>query len=144
MAHPMLEIFIQQMVPTHSKPIPEQRPPGIHKCVLAASLASTDNVDVTAVKWHKLEEAIAAQHHQHQPSVQDIDDNDNNDDLTLKILIFNHEMDLVSLRQLMGVMMFNLMLRWVVVALMMKSCLVWNRFPPVTQKRMRMSQRWRD
>jgi len=80
----MLESFIQQMAPTHSKPIPEPRPPGIRKHVLAASLASTDNIDVAAVKWHKLT-AIAAERQQRQPSVQDVDadDEDNDNDLTL-------------------------------------------------------------
>lgn len=68
------------MAPTHSKPIPEPRPPGVRKRVLAASLASTDNVDVAAVKRRKLEEAIAAQRQQRQPSVQNADVDD--DDLT--------------------------------------------------------------
>jgi hypothetical protein len=67
------------MAPTHSKPIPEPRPPGVRKRILAASLASTDNVDVAAVKRRKLEEAAAAQRQQRQPSVQDEDDNDDND-----------------------------------------------------------------
>jgi len=53
---------------------------GVRKHVLAASLASTDNVDVTAVKRHKLEEAAAAQRQAHQPSVQDDDDDDDDDD----------------------------------------------------------------
>lgn len=64
------------MAPTHSKPIPEPRPLGVRKRVLAASLASTDNVDVTAVKRRKLEEAAAAQRRERQPSVQDDDDDD--------------------------------------------------------------------
>jgi hypothetical protein len=80
---PTLESFIQQMAPTHSKPIPEPRPPGARKRVLAASLASTDNVDVAAVKRRKLE-AIAAERQQRQPSVQDADadDEDQDDSLT--------------------------------------------------------------
>lgn len=65
------------MAPTHSKPIPEPRPLGVRKRVLAASLASTDNVDVTAVKRRKLEEAAAAQRRERQPSVQDDDDTRN-------------------------------------------------------------------
>ena len=73
----MLESFIQQMAPTHSKPIPEPRAPGVRKHVLAASLASTDNVDVAAVKRRKLEEAVAAQRQQRQPSVEDVEDDDN-------------------------------------------------------------------
>jgi hypothetical protein len=76
----MLDFFFQQMAPTRSKPILEPRPPGIRKRVLAASLASTDNVDLAAVKRRKLEEAIAAQRQQRQPSVEDIDDDD--EDLT--------------------------------------------------------------
>ena len=68
---PTLESFIQQMAPTHSKPIPEPRAPGIRKHVLAASLAYTNNVAVAAVKRRKLE---AMQRQQRQPSVQDDDD----------------------------------------------------------------------
>jgi len=65
------------MAPTHSKQIPEQCPLGIRKCILTASLASTDNVDPTAVKWRKLEEDVAALHRQQQPSVKlVVDDND--------------------------------------------------------------------
>ena len=71
----MLEIFIQQMAPTHSKPIPEPR----DKHVLSASLASTNNVDVTAVKQHKLE---AVQHQQCQPSVQDANNDDDDNGLS--------------------------------------------------------------
>lgn len=64
------------MAPTHSKPIPELRAPGVRKRVLAASLTSTDNVDVATVKQCKLEEAIAAQCQQRQPSVEDVKDDD--------------------------------------------------------------------
>ena len=65
------------MAPTHSKPIPEQRPLGVHKRILAASLASTDNVDPAAVKRWKLEEDVATLHQQQQPSVElVVDDND--------------------------------------------------------------------
>ena len=65
------------MAPTHSKPIPEQRPLGVHKHILAASLASTDNVDPAAVKRQKLEEDVAVLHQQQQPSVKlVVDDND--------------------------------------------------------------------
>lgn len=67
------------MAPTHSKPIPEPRAPGVRKRVLAASLASTDNVDVAAVKRRKLE---AVQRQQRQPSVQDADDDDDDDGLS--------------------------------------------------------------
>ncbi|EDR13631.1 uncharacterized protein LACBIDRAFT_322704 [Laccaria bicolor S238N-H82] len=49
------------MAPTHSKPIPEPRPPGAHKCVLAL-------------------EAMAAEHQQRQPSIQDADADDDNQD----------------------------------------------------------------
>jgi hypothetical protein len=65
------------MAPTHSKPIPEPRAPGVRKRVLAASLASTDNVDVAAVKRRKLEEAVAVQRQQRQPSVENVKDDDN-------------------------------------------------------------------
>jgi len=50
------------MAPTHSKPIPEQHPLGVRKHILAASLASIDNVDPAAVKWRKLEEDAAVLH----------------------------------------------------------------------------------
>ena len=65
------------MAPTHSKPIPEQHPLGVHKCILAASLASTGNVDPAAVKHRKLEEDAAALHQQQQPSVELVVDNEN-------------------------------------------------------------------
>jgi hypothetical protein len=66
------------MAPTHSKFIPEPRAPGAPKRVLAASLASTDNVDVAAVKRRKLE---AVQRQQRQPSVQDADREDDDTDI---------------------------------------------------------------
>lgn len=65
------------MAPTHSKPIPEQRPLGVRKRILAASLASTDNVDPAAVKRRKLEEDAAALRRQQQPSVELVVDDDN-------------------------------------------------------------------
>ena len=64
------------MAPTHSKPIPEQCPLGVHKHILAASLASTDNVDPAAVKQRKLEEDAATLHQQQQPSVELVVDDD--------------------------------------------------------------------
>ena len=68
---------LSKMAPTHSKPIPEQCPLGVHKHILAASLASTDNVDPAAVKHWKLKEDVAALHWQQQPSVELVVDNDN-------------------------------------------------------------------
>jgi len=65
------------MAPTSSKPIPEQQPLGIHKHFLAATLASTDNVDPDAVKRRKLEEAASTQRQQQQPSVELIVDDGN-------------------------------------------------------------------
>ena len=64
------------MAPMHSKPIPEQRPLGVRKRILAASLASTDNVDPAAVKQQKLKEDAAALHQQQQPSVKLVVDDD--------------------------------------------------------------------
>src|SRR5271168_639442 len=57
------------MPPTSSKPVVEQRPPGIRKCTLAPILADPDNVDAAAIKHRKLE-AILRQ--QCQPSVETI------------------------------------------------------------------------
>lgn len=71
-------IFAQRMAPTPSDPpIPEQRPPSVRKHILAASLASTDNIDAGAIKRRKLEEAAAAL--RKQPSVEVLV---NNDELT--------------------------------------------------------------
>ena len=63
------------MAPTSSKPLPEQRPLGVRKRFLAATLASTDNVDPDAVKRRKLEEATSAERQRRQPSVELIVDN---------------------------------------------------------------------
>ena len=57
------------MPPTSSKPLAEQRPPGIRKRTLAPILADPDNVDAAAIKRRKLE-AILRQ--QRQPSVETI------------------------------------------------------------------------
>src|SRR5271168_189305 len=57
------------MPPTSSKPVVEQRPPGIRKRTLAPILADPDNVDAAAIKCCKLE-AILRQ--QRQPSVETI------------------------------------------------------------------------
>jgi hypothetical protein len=51
-------------------------PLGVRKCILAASLASTDNVDPAAVKRRKLEEDAAALRRQQQPSVELVVDDD--------------------------------------------------------------------
>ena len=63
------------MAATHSKPIPEQCPLDVCKHILAASLASTNNIDPAAVKHWKLEEDVAALHRQQQPSVKLVVDN---------------------------------------------------------------------
>ena len=57
------------MPPTSSKPLAEQRPPGIRKRTLAPILADPDNVDVAAIKRRKLEAIL---HQQRQPSVETI------------------------------------------------------------------------
>ena len=57
------------MPPTSSKPLVEQRPPGIRKRTLAPILADPNNVDAAAIKRRKLE-AILRQ--QRQPSVETI------------------------------------------------------------------------
>ena len=64
------------MAPSFSMPFPEQRPPGIRKRVLAASLASPDNIDPGAVKCCKLEEA---QQQARQPSIEEVLDRDDAD-----------------------------------------------------------------
>ena len=69
--------ILSKKAPTHSKPIREQHPLGICKHILAASLASTDNVDPAAVKHQKLKEDAAALHQQQQPSVELVVDDDN-------------------------------------------------------------------
>ena len=55
------------MAPATRNPIPEQRPPGVRKRILAASVASTDNVDAGAIKRRKLE-ALAALRQRQQRS----------------------------------------------------------------------------
>jgi hypothetical protein len=55
------------MPPTSSKPLPEERPPGIRKRNLAPILADPNNVDAAAIKRRKLD-AILRQ--QCQPSIE--------------------------------------------------------------------------
>lgn len=57
------------MPPTSSKPLVEQRPPGIRKRTLAPTLADPDNVDAAAIKRRKLEAALRQQR---QPSVETV------------------------------------------------------------------------
>ena len=64
------------MAPSSSKLLPERRPLGVRKRILATNLASLDNVDSGAVKRRKLEEAAAARRQQRQPSIEVLDDAD--------------------------------------------------------------------
>jgi len=57
------------MPPTSTKPLAEQRPPGIRKRTLAPILADPDNVDAAAVKRRKLEAVLRQQR---QPSVETV------------------------------------------------------------------------
>ena len=49
------------MLPTLSKPLVEQQPPGICKCTLAPILADPDNADAAAIKHHKLKAVLCQQ-----------------------------------------------------------------------------------
>ncbi|KAF8798268.1 hypothetical protein BYT27DRAFT_7218535 [Phlegmacium glaucopus] len=71
------------MAPSSSKLLPEQCPLGVCKRILAANLASLDNIDPGAVKCHKLEEAAVAHWRERQPSIKDL--NSNSDDSSISL-----------------------------------------------------------
>jgi len=65
------------MVPTHSKPLPEQPLLGTCKHILASSLADPNNIDTTAIKHCRLEEAAAVRQ-LCQPSIETVKDDEDN------------------------------------------------------------------
>lgn len=70
-----------QMASAPRNAIPGQRPPGACKYILAASVASTDNVDAGAIKRRRLEAAAAALRQRQQSSHEGSNNMDEDPDL---------------------------------------------------------------